>query len=290
MDPNEAITRLREELEKLGEKSRLKDVDVSLENTPKRWLRNDIRVLNATMRGQGSFEDVVGFIYELHREPFSVRVKSLTLEQLQRPTSRNEKTVKQGQLKMTVYLDTLILPPCELVAQITPAVLEAANRQPMSRPAEASLVGYKPLLDRKLFQPYVAPAIVGPRPPRPGPTNVAQPSPKTTVQPPPPPPADAAKVLGRVLSSPRGQLAVLEDKARRGEDEYKEIGDAMYGGTLIYIDPRGAVTERDGQWRFHEVGEPLQNGKPLTEQDQPLVYHELLKLEQRATGISARPQ
>ncbi len=95
-------------------------------------------------------------------------------------------------------------------------------------------------------------------------------------------------MLGRVLSSPRGQLAVLEDRARRGEDEYKEVGEEMYGGTLIFVHPTGAVTEKDGQMRFHAIDEALRNCKPLTENEQPELYEELMKLEKRATGISAR--
>jgi hypothetical protein len=50
------------------------------------------------------------------------------------------------------------------------------------------------------------------------------------------------------------------------------------------------VTEKDGQMRFHAIDAQLQNYKPLTENDQPVVYEELMKLEKQATGISARPQ
>ena len=39
MDPNEATTRLREELEKLGEKSKLADVKVTVASMPQRWER-----------------------------------------------------------------------------------------------------------------------------------------------------------------------------------------------------------------------------------------------------------
>jgi hypothetical protein len=293
MDPNLATTQLREELEKLAETSKLAGADVSLESTPKPWQKKGIRVLNATVTGQARFEEIVNFLYELHREPFAVRVKSLTLDQASKPTKRGAKPANPGLLKMTLYVDTLILPPCDLVAQITPAALEA-GRKPMSRPAEASLAGYKALLDRKLFQAYEAPAITVRTSPPPSPRgSVPSTQPQQVVQappPPPPPPRDAAFVLGRLLSSPRGQLAVLEDRARNGEDEYKEVGDEMYAGTLIFVHPTGAVTEKDGQLRFHAIGDQLQNCKPLTENDQPVVYEELMKLEKQATGISARPQ
>ena len=244
------------------------------------------------MTAQGKFDEILGFMFELHRQPYAVRVKSVSLDQAFKPTKRNEKSTKPGVLKMTTYLDTLLLPPCEMVAQITPAVLDAAKRSVTSRPAETALAGYKSLLDRKLFQAWEPPPVAGPTTPRGGPTPPPN-TPKTPVTPQPPvvvEPADSAMVLGRLLSSPRGQLAVLERPNKQGEDEYKEVGDEMYGGTLIYVHPTGAVTERDGQWRFHAIGDPLRSYKPLTEKDQPVVYNELMKLEQQAPGISARPQ
>ena len=96
-------------------------------------------------------------------------------------------------------------------------------------------------------------------------------------------------VVRGLLSSPRGQLTVLEKPSKRpgeGEDEYKEVGDEMFGGTLIFIHPKGAVTEKDGVRRFHAIGQELGDFVPLTEENQPAVYHELLKLQNRTAGIS----
>ncbi|HSW44317.1 MAG TPA: hypothetical protein VLM89_01970 [Phycisphaerae bacterium] len=288
MDVNEAMTRLREEMSKLTEKTGLREVGVVLESTPKRWQNNGVKTLNFTVTGQGKLDDVVRFLFELHRQPFAVRVKTLVLDLAAKPTPRSEVRPEQrGLLKMTATLDTLILPANALVRQIEPAVLDPVKRKSVPRPAFAAIADYKSLLDKKLFQPYEAPQVVikpPPPPPPPGPgTRPAGPGPPP---PPPPPPADAQMVLGRLLSSPRGQLAVLENPARRGEDEYKEVGDAMYGGTLVYVHPSGAVTEMDGQLRFHAIGEALQSCKVLTEQDQPIVHHEVLKLREQATGIS----
>jgi hypothetical protein len=56
-----------------------------------------------------------------------------------------------------------------------------------------------------------------------------------------------------------------------------------------FVHPRGAVTEKGGERRFHAIGEPLQNCQPLTESDQPVVYHDLLKLEARMAGINRGP-
>jgi hypothetical protein len=290
MDPNEAMTRLREEMTKLTEKTGLREAEVTQESTPKRWLKNGVRVLNFTVTGQGRFEDITRFVFEVHRQPYAVRCKSLTLDLVHKQTRRGEiKKGEQGLLKMTALLDTLILPSNAMVRQIEPAMLDPAKRKAVPRPALASLADYKPLLDKKLFQPYEPPpppvVVRQPQTSRPATVTQAPPAPP----PPPPPPADAQMVLGRLLSSPRGQMAVLEKPGRAGDDEYKEVGDAMYGGVLVYVHPSGAVTEHEGQWRFHMLGEPLQNCKPLSEKEQPLVYHELLKLREQATGISRGP-
>jgi len=290
MDGNEATTRLREEMTKLTEKSGLRDVDVALESAPKPWMKNRVRVLSFSVAGQGKLDDVVAFLFELHSQPYAVRVKGLTLDLVDKPTRRREvKSSQRGLLNMKALLDTLILPANQMAAKIEPAGLEAGKRKEVKRTELASLVDYKPLLDKKLFQPYEPPASAAPRiadKTRP-PVNVT-PQPVRVVQ--PPPPADAEMVLGRLLSSPRGQLAVLEDRRKPNvEDTYKEVGEEMYGGTLVFVHPQGAVTQRDGQWWFHAIGEPLQNCKPLTEQDQPMVYSELMKLVSEATGITRRP-
>jgi len=289
MDPNEAMTRLREEMTKLTEKTGLREAEVTQESTPKRWLKNGVRVLNFTVTGQGRFEDIAKFMFEVHRQPYAVRCKSLTLDLVHKPTRRGEtKKGDQGLLKMTALLDTLILPSNAMVRQIEPAVLDPAKRKAVPGPALASVADYKPLLDKKLFQPY-EPKVVVDRTPKSQPAPGGKKGPTPPPPPPPPPPVDAQMVLGRLLSSPRGQMAVLEKPGRAGEDEYKEVGDAMYGGVLVYVHPSGVVTERDGQWRFHMLGEPLQSYKPLSEKEQPLVYHELLKLREQATGISRGP-
>lgn len=293
MDGNEATTRLREEMTKLTEKSGLREVEVSLESMPKTWMKNRVRVLNFSVSGQGKLDDVVAFLFELHRQPYAVRVRSLILDLAVKPTRRKEKekeaTGQRGLLNMKVSLDTLILPANQMVAKIEPAALEAGKRKEVKRTELAGLVDYKPLLDKKLFQPYEPPPPPAPRIVNKPPVNVT-PRPVQQVVQPPPPPVDAEMVLGRLLSSPRGQLAVLEDRRKpNAEDTYKEVGEEMYGGTLVFVHPQGAVTERDGQFRFHAIGEALQSFRPLTEEDQPVVFSELMKLMSEATGISRRP-
>jgi len=135
-----------------------------------------------------------------------------------------------------------------------------------------------------------------PPPPPPAPKRVSKPKPKRPPPPPkpagPPPckPTDGYWVIGRVLSSPRVTQIVLENpRNANAPDERKELGDDLYCGTLILIHPKGAVSDQDGERRFHPIGAALKDCQPLTEEEFPLVFHELAKLEEMAAGISKRP-
>ncbi len=291
---NEAMTRLRDELYQLTDQARLREVRVDL-GRPAPWGRNGVRVLNGTVSAQGKLEDLVRFMFELHRQPFAVRIKNLTVAQVRKGAElARASAADKGLLKMSARLETLILPPNQMVqpSWIQVAALSPENRQPVPRTMLASVADYKPMLDKKMFQPYEPPP-----PPPPPPRDPAPPTPPTQAErppepppPPPPPPRDAQMIVGRLLSSPRGQIVVLEDPRQRGGvEEHREIGEEMYGGMLIFVHPQGAVTEKDGERRFHPIGEPLQNCQPLTEREQPLVFNDLLKLESRMAGINRGP-
>ena len=99
---------------------------------------------------------------------------------------------------------------------------------------------------------------------------------------PPPPPLFENHRVARLFSSPRGQVVVLEDPAKKGQDEgtYVEVGEKLYKGTLVYMHPRGVVTQEDNGTRyFHKVDEIIKDGRRLTPEEEPEVYHELEKLE-----------
>lgn len=290
MDENEAMTRLRNELYRLTDQAKLRDVRVDL-GRPAPWGRNKIRVLNCTVSAQGNLDDLVAFMFELHRQPFAVRIKNLSVGQVRKGGDlARVSAADKGLLKMTARLETLLLSGNQMIEPrwIQVAKLEPEKRQPVGRTMLASLGEYKPMLDKKMFQPYEPP-------PPPRPTTPRQPTaPRQAERPaqvaPTPPPRDAQMIVGRLLSSPRGQFVVLEDPRQRGQaEEHREIGEEMYGGTLIFVHPQGAVTEKGGERRFHAIGEPLQNCQPLTESDQPVVYHDLLKLEARMAGINRGP-
>lgn len=114
--------------------------------------------------------------------------------------------------------------------------------------------------------------------------------------PPPTPPADAQFTVARILSSPMGQYVVLEDRRvpnNPNPPERKvELGEPLFDGTLVFVHPRGAVSEKDGQWRIHPIGQQVQAGmKPLSKENYQFgdVYLELVKLYERFKGITQRP-
>jgi hypothetical protein len=57
----------------------------------------------------------------------------------------------------------------------------------------------------------------------------------------------------------------------------------------VYVHPRGVVTESNGALKWHATGVMLSQHRPLSEAEQPEVWHELKKLEARASGISDAP-
>ncbi|HOA72907.1 MAG TPA: hypothetical protein PL151_16870 [Phycisphaerae bacterium] len=122
--------------------------------------------------------------------------------------------------------------------------------------------------------------------------TVYQPETPVVVAPPPPPqpPPDANLVLARIISSPTRQQVVLENPANKAEEDKRvEIGDTLYGGTLIFVHPKGAVSTKDDKLYYHPLTKALRECVPLTEESQPELLYEYLKLEQRAAGISERP-
>jgi hypothetical protein len=130
-----------------------------------------------------------------------------------------------------------------------------------------------------------------PKPPEPGPIV----PPVITI----PPPVDGDFIVGRVLSSPLSQQVVLEDRRNPQNvvDKRVEIGQPLFDGTLVFIHPRGAVSEKtvaggQPEWRFHPLGEAVRNMKMLnaqTDRDYGDIRHEVLKLKEKLAGITERP-
>ncbi len=129
------------------------------------------------------------------------------------------------------------------------------------------------------------------------------PKPITPVVGPPPPvrPVDAEFTVARILSSPVSQYVVLEDRrnpnAPNPPERKVEIGQNLFDGKLIYLHPRGVVSEKaepgkEPEWRFHPIGEQVERGMKRPDEFKKQhgdVYYELVKLKDQLTGITDRP-
>jgi hypothetical protein len=170
-EEHEARNLLRSELFRLGEQARLKEYDVTLQRTTDEG-KNDLRAVRAKVQGNGSLETVLRFLHQLHNQPYKVRVMNLELETLTervgdtRATRRIQVT---GELEMTAYLDTLILPPIPGVKKVRTVDLNETPRPTTQRTDLASIEEYEPLLKKGLFEPY--------KPPMPKPATVRGPNP-----------------------------------------------------------------------------------------------------------------
>jgi len=121
--------------------------------------------------------------------------------------------------------------------------------------------------------------------------------------PPPPPqtPVDAQFTVARILSSPVGQYVILEDRRNpnnpKPPERKVEVGQQLFDGILVYLHPRGVVsekTEKDkpAEWRFHPIGTQVQPGMKNQAEFQNKygdIYNELVKLRDKYTGITQRP-
>ena len=183
MDPSQTMLLLREELFDQVKKANLTKEKVDL-GAVMMWGKNKVRVLTCTVTAEGNMEQMVRFLYALHRRPYAVRVQSLSLSQ------QTGKNVPKGQLKLNAKLETMILPPNGKVARITPVDLKANKDKEVDRTQFAKLDDYRVILDRKMWEEYV--------PPLPGKASS------------PTPPMDAANIEGT-------QVTLTWKPARREE-------------------------------------------------------------------------
>ncbi|MHC4444174.1 MAG: hypothetical protein ACYTA5_16375 [Planctomycetota bacterium] len=284
MDLNEAKGLLRVEMSKLAKQAGLSKAVPNLVQKEDRVGKNGVKALICNVDAEGDLKQIVHFLFKVYRQPYLVRCTDFGLKSV-------DAKRKPGRLKMTARFDTLILPANKRVLKVNPAELDEKKRKEVpERLAFANLADYHRSFKPNLFERFKPTPRPTPKPrPKPKPKPRGKPTPRPTPKPPPPP--DSSFKLARILSSPRGQQVILQDpNNRKAVDKRVEVGQTLYGGTLVFVHPSGAVSDRDGKWRFHPMGLPMNQCKTLNQQEFPAIYHEFTKLKNRAEGISRKDE
>ena len=128
--------------------------------------KKGLLLINSTVNAKGSLEQIKQFLFDLHREPYIVRCKSLTLTPIMtKPPRTGGRSAKPGanvpqatgQFTMAVKLETLLLPmdkdaPPFKTVDMTRAGKETPKRAQMPMLAE---LGDYDAIKRDLFERFV---------------------------------------------------------------------------------------------------------------------------------------
>jgi len=292
MDVSESKELLRTELSRWASTSGLTKPITKLDSSTVTEGNKGVRTLGCKVTAEGALRPILLFLFNVHRQPYMARCRELTLDAV-------DPVKKRGHMKMVADFEVLILPPNKWVRKIVKADLTPGKRKERpERLARATFNEYEKSIKTDFFAPYKRAPTPTPKPSS-GKNTGKRAKPTPTPVPLAP---DRDMLLARILSSPRGQQVVLvkgspgggrgknRNVANVGEDQRVRIGETLYGGTLIFVHPRGAVSEKKGNWSFHPIGLTLKECKPLTEKDFPAVFYELSKLKRRVKGISRKDE
>jgi len=252
--------------------------------------KNGLLFLVYQVKGEGTIDQIVGFLHSLYRQPYLVRCKNISLKPvMNKPSSPTAAPTPTGRLTFSISVETPILPSDKRVPKLETAELALDKRVPVERPSFSSVAEYQ-AISGDLFRPYELVRVVEAGGGS-GQSGNEQTGSTTGVTKDPPKPPDSRLVLTRVLSSPRVQQVVLEDPVNKVvPDKRVEVGEALYNGTLIFVHLTGAVSESatDGKRLFHPVGVTLEQAQELSAARNPDVFEALRDLENGvAAGVDA---
>jgi hypothetical protein len=295
MDEQEAVIQLRDALVDLTKGVGLPNAEVKPGLVQNLSSRSKARIVNTTIKVESvRLPNLVSLMFKLYREPYLVRVKKLRLDPVvSRGDSRGRSGQRvapkpTGQFDMTLDLETILLPTTKSVPRVMTADLSEEKHKEVPR-TDRELDQYT--IVQAIFEPYLEPTperVVARPTTTTGEDRAEEHVTVAQVEPPAPLPPDRLMVIRAVLSSPLGQEVVLENPQNANADDRRvRVGSPLYGGTLIFVHPGGAVSERmDGTRLYHPRGLALEQGQTLTREAHPLVFEAMSKLEQRVAGIS----
>ncbi|HEY1068585.1 MAG TPA: hypothetical protein VGE52_20845 [Pirellulales bacterium] len=222
---------------------------VTVARTTRERKREEVyQALPFTLRARGTLEQLTRFLYDFHRAPHLQQVKRISAKPVEPP----------GTLDLQMVVEALALPGADRVDR-----LAEGNSDRLAGTTVDDFV--KPITQRNLFAPYVAP----PPPPPPRPPVVAE-APRPA--PPRPPSFDEAKfavVTGVVQVDDAAEAWILVRTSgktlRLRAGESFEIGQAK--GKITEVGSEDLVVEFADGRRLVGVGESLREGVKLGEGD-----------------------
>ena len=262
-DEARAVTRLDEELKGLIAAHKLEESSV-------------------TPQGAGPIGktglDIVAFVHGFYRLPYVLRMTNLSLS--------SSEASKEGMIKITASITTLLLPSTKFVKAIVPAPANASEQEEGRRlGSEATLVSFAGIYERNILAPWQEPPKPQAKRPEPKPKAKSPlPKPKAKPRAPTPDPERANTKVVALLSywDPiAGELVeeVVTNNQRRGQETEKRIklGEKLDGLSLTMIHWLGAVaTDESGKKSYvYPLGLKLSEREELTEQNHPDIYHAL---------------
>jgi len=313
-----AHARFRTDVHELLKSSGLADLNVRQGN-PKvvnSGYRRDFVELPLIVHGNGTLEQVVGFLRELYQRPYLVRVTGLKLnvqgglggsltrkkdrdrDRPGRPVvarkeagDRREADENGPRLTVSIVVETLVLPqlPDIEYKPIDPATIED--------PHTLALLDVKPWLRLDDVMEYDRVAstnffrIWEPPPPPPPPEETKVATVETKPPPPPaPPPPDPRKdakhfhLVGAAVVDDGPIVYVEDDREKTQPPAEHRLNQRVDDGTLVLIDPSGivvrAVDSRTGAVKnyFYEMGEAFDRRAEVSPQTHPEIYRQLQQI------------
>jgi len=279
-DEARAVTRLDEQLKGLIAAHKLVDSSVTPQGAGPMG-KTGLRELRFRISARGELKDIVAFVYGFYRLPYMLRMTNLSL-------SSSGKS-KEGMIKITASIATLILPATKFVKEIVPAPANASEQEEGRRlGSKATLASFASIYERNILAPWQEPPPppkIKPRPPQSG-LKPKPPLPKPKPKPRAPsldPERANTKVVA--LLSYWDPIAaelveeVVTNNQRRGQETEKRIklGQKLDGLSLTMIHWLGAVATDESSKKsyVYPLGLKLSEREELTEQNHPDIYHAL---------------
>lgn len=276
-DEARAVTRLDEALKGLIAENKLEQSSIMPQGAGPIG-KTGLRELRFRISARGKLKDIVAFVHGFYRLPYMLRMTNLLL-------SSSEKS-KEGMIKITASITTLLLPSTKFVKAIVPAPAHASEQEEGRRLGlKATLVSFAGIHERNILAPWQEPPKPKAKRPEPKP-KAKSPKPKPKAKPgaPTPDPERANTKVVALLSywDPiAGELVeeVVTNNQRRGQENEKRIklGQKLDGLSLTMIHWLGAVaTDESGKKSYvYPLGMKLSEREELTEQNHPDIYYAL---------------